>query len=143
MEAMVDALKFFGAKSHEVEEIRKELRGLNRDAGRQLGTLLKAIHLFEEDEAGFSHMRAARLRTNLITREGIPSSWKGCIPYIGQEESKSACSRNWTSPRIRWEASVSLDYATASYDCGISGLERLDLSGNHSHIEGAREHWRD
>ena len=33
---------------------------------------------------------------------------------------------------------ASLGYATASYDCGILDWRGLDLSGNHSHIEGAR-----
>jgi len=138
MEAMVDSLKFFGAKSTKSREIRKELRGLSREAGRQLGTLLKAIHLFEEDEAGFSHMRAARLRTNLITREGIPLILEGLHPVyrtrgvqVGMLKELDLAENSLGGVGVArlCDGLIRLRYI---------GLERLDLSGNHSHIDGAR-----
>lgn len=80
MERCVEALKFFDCKSTKDWQLRKELRGLSKEAGRQLGHLLKAIHLFEDGEAGFAHIRAARLRTNLVTRVGIPLLLEGLHP---------------------------------------------------------------
>ena len=111
---------------------------MNRDAGRQLGTLLKAIHLFEEDEAGFSHMRAARLRTNLITREGIPLILEGLHPVyrtrgvqVGMLKELDLAENSLGGVGVArlCDGLIRLRYI---------GLERLDLSGNHSHIEGAR-----
>jgi len=135
--AVAEACEFFQMEPSDWQ-IYRPLRGLGWEAGRHVGTLLKAAALWLPGETGSVGVRCVRLKTNLIGRRGVPLILEGLDPVYATRGPGSAtlveldlAENSLGAPGTR---ALCEGIVTARY----GGLERLDVSGNKCGRDGGK-----
>ena len=135
--AVAEACEFFQMEPSDWQ-IHRPLRGLGWEAGRHVGTLLKAAALWLPGETGSVGVRCVRLKTNLIGRRGVPLILEGLDPVYATRGPGSATLVELDLAENSLGAPGTRALCEGIVKARYGGLERLDVSGNKCGRDGGK-----